>query len=160
MLQQSDTKSERKRVSETSDDVKLPAATKPWIPLALVTAAAGSLGYFVSKIVDEASAPFWRYVAPAISSQSLLALCCLLVLALILMALWLYSLYRQMSPRKFHAQFATFDPKLGVWKHRTMPGYFCPRCKAELLGSPMVERNGGWRCPVCETWAGKIEETR
>jgi hypothetical protein len=137
--------------------MKLPEKIKEWWPLGLFLGLLGAIGWFGARLVDAVAAPFWAHIAPAIPQTALLSLCCLLVLAIVLLAAWivyLHGLLREPSAeaknKAFHDQFGEFLPQLGVWTHKTKPGYFCQNCKARHCESPMVEREHGWQCLVKE----------
>src|SRR6266496_96139 len=113
--------------------MKLPEPIRKWLPLALITATAGSLGYFATKIIESAATPFWQHVAPAIPQKLLLSLCCLLLLVAAILVAWIYYLHRvHREPTEtekieaFHAQFVEPMDQRGFWIHKKKPGFFCP----------------------------------
>ena len=133
--------------------MKLPKSIAEWWPLALVTALLLAIGWFGTQIIHAAAEPFWKHMAPAIPQTLLLSLCCLLLLIIVLLVIWviyLYVVHRQPTQaeieKAFDDQFSGFDKRLGLWKHKTKSGYFCPNCKARHCESPMRERPDGWKC--------------
>lgn len=142
----------------------LPEPIKKWLPTALIAGTAGALTYFASRIVAEASAPFWQHVAPAISQTLLLSLCCFLSLVLLIAVAWIVFLNRSVKElknvppagpteaelaRQFHDQFGDFVEQAGVWKHKTKAGYYCSKCKVNLIESRMAIDPTQGICPVC-----------
>ena len=47
-----------------------------------------------------------------------------------------------------------FVPRLGLYRHKTKPGYFCGSCTAKRIVAPLLETKEGWRCQIqgCEKW--------
>jgi len=43
-----------------------------------------------------------------------------------------------------------FLPKLGVYKHRTKPGFFCGSCTSKNVVSPLRDTGHGWECQIQE----------
>jgi len=118
---------------------------------------AGSLGYFATKIVESAAAPFWQHVAPSISQKLLLSLCCLLSLVAAILVAWvvyLHRIHREPSQaevsKQFHEQFAYFDSRLGLWTHKTEMGYYCANCKEKGRLSRIVEGDMIFVCPMLD----------
>ena len=50
-------------------------------------------------------------------------------------------------PHRFQDD-CTFDPKLGVYRHKTKPGLFCGSCTPNDIESPLKEMENGWHCLV------------
>jgi hypothetical protein len=139
--------------------VKLPKQIIEWWPVALVGAFLGAIGWFATQIINAVAEPFWRHIAPAIPQTLLLSLCCLSLLIVILLAIWVIYLHRvhreptaDERSKAFHEQFGEFVADRGVWTHKIKPGYFCPNCKVHLRESRMKELPGGrgWLCLVRE----------
>lgn len=135
--------------------MKLPPKIEEWWPLALLIGILTAIGSFGNQIAKSVADPFWQYIAPEISQKQLLTLCCLLSLAIILLGWWviyLHWVHREPSARefseRFHAQFFDFDSTLGVWRHRTKPGYFCANCKDNNRESPLIEDGTQFQCPL------------
>ena len=137
--------------------MKLPKSIAEWWPLALITGLLSAIGWFGTQIVHAVAEPFWKHIAPAIPQTLLLSLCCLLSLIVILAAIWIVYLYvahreptAAEKEKQIEDRFDKFDKRLGVWTHKTQSGFFCTKCKALHLESPLRERPDGWRCMVCE----------
>jgi len=140
----------------TTSKVKLPKQIIDWLPIALVGGILGAIGWFGTQIIHAAADPFLKNIAPAIPQALLLSLCCFLLLIILLLVIWVIYLHRtgresqEAKDKAFDDRFAEFLLKLGVWKHKTKPGYFCPNCKARHCESPMRERPDGWKCLILE----------
>jgi hypothetical protein len=137
--------------------MQLPKPVREWWPVALLSGLLGAIGWFGAKIIDSASAQFWKYIAPAIPQTLLLSLCCLLLLVIALLAISVIYLHRlHLEPtedeksRAFDERFEKFLPKQGVWTHKTQSGYFCPPCKAKRIESPMMDCDNALMCPLCQ----------
>jgi len=139
--------------------LKLPKQLTEWLPVALIGGFLGAIGWFGSQIIHAAAEPFWKHIAPAIPQTILLSLCCLLLLTVSLLVVWVVYLHRvhreptQAAVEKaFHEQFGDFVADRGVWTHKIKPGYFCPNCKVHLRESRMKELpdGRGWLCLVHE----------
>jgi len=101
---------------------------------------------------------------PAISNATLLSACLLLLLLVILFAAWviyLHRIHKQPTPsqlwEKFHDRFGDFDAELGLWRHKSKKGYFCPNCKVKGIESQMRETATHISCLVkdCLYWVQK-----
>jgi hypothetical protein len=145
----------------TKREVKLPESLKQWLILSLAAGAVGAFGYLLAQIIHGISDPFWKYIAPAISVPILLSLCCLQLLAIVLLVIWVIYLHRSHreptiaeKEKQIEDRFDKFDSRLGLWTHKTQPGFFCTKCKASHFESPLRERPDGWSCAVC----GKVYE--
>jgi hypothetical protein len=141
-------------------NLKLPKSIAEWWPLALLTGIFTAIGWFGTQIIHAVAEPFWKHIAPAIPQTLLLSLCCLLVLIVILLAIWVIYLHsvnrhptRAGIETAFHEQFGDFVAERGVWTHKTKPGYYCPNCKVHLRESRMKElpKGRGWLCLVQES---------
>lgn len=138
--------------------MKVPKAIAEWWPLALLIGLLTSISWFGIQIVQAAAGPFWAYIAPAIPQTLLLSLCCLQLLVIILLVIWVIYLHRvhreptvREREKEIEARFDKFDSRLGLWTHKTEQGYFCTKCKASHFESPLRVRPDGWRCAVCGT---------
>ena len=145
--------------------MKLPERLKDNLTTTLVGGIAGLLLFFATKIYHDLSGPFLAYLLPTMSNKSLLSAGLLGWLLAILLGAWVLFLYRtQREPtarereKEIEARFDKFDADLGLWTHKTEPGYFCAKCKAAHCESPVRETGQGWSCPVCGKWGLKPEE--
>lgn len=133
-------------------EMKLPEPLRKHLTTALVTAIVGLFAFFGAKVYHDISGPFLVYILPAISNKTLLSAGLLGWLLAILLAAWVIYLHRD---KGIDARFDKFDPQLGLWTHKTMPGHFCARCKSDHRESPVKETDEGWSCPVCGKWGLK-----
>jgi hypothetical protein len=147
--------------------LKLPQWLKEHLLKHLVTVFLGLFAFVAAKVWNDISVPFLANVFPAISNKTWLLICSILVLLVILLVFVLIVAFR--SPREptarerekeIEARFDKFVPELGLWTHKTEPGYFCAKCKAAHCESPMKEGEERWYCPVCEKSVLKPEARR
>ncbi|HUP80908.1 MAG TPA: hypothetical protein VM260_20325 [Pirellula sp.] len=137
--------------------MKLPEPLKDRLTTVLVGGIAGLLLFVATKIYHDLSGPFLAYILPAMSNKTLLSVGLLGWLLAILLVCWVIYLHRSHRQRTqaetdkaFDDRFLAFDARLGLWTHKTKPGYFCPNCKARHCESPMRERPDGWKCLILE----------
>jgi hypothetical protein len=47
-----------------------------------------------------------------------------------------------------------FDKRLGLYRHKTKPDFFCASCTPKEILSPLKEMPNGWRCMIkeCDKW--------
>jgi hypothetical protein len=109
--------------------MKVPPKIAEWWPLALLIGLLTAIGWFGSQIAHAAAEPFWTHIAPAIPQTLVMSLCCILLLAIILLAFWviyLHRVHRQPTEaeksREFHDQFGDFVPaRVNATKLKALP---------------------------------------
>jgi ribosomal protein L37AE/L43A len=150
-----------KILQKTKREMKVPRQIREWWPVALVGGLLGAIGWFAAQIAHAAADPFWKHIASAIPQTLLMSLCCLLLLTIVLLVIWVIYLHRvhreptvAEKEKQIEDRFDTFDSCLGIWTHKIQPGFFCTKCKASHIESPLRERADGWSCAVC----GKVYE--
>jgi hypothetical protein len=136
--------------------VRLPERLKDHLTTILVAGIAGIFLFFATKIYHDVSGPFLVYVLPAFSNKTLLSLCSILGLSVVLLVWWVIYLHlARREPtsaekeKQFEDRFDKFDTRLGVWTHKNQSYFFCTKCKASHVESPLRERPDGWMCLVC-----------
>ena len=135
--------------------MKLSESIIKWWAVALAGGLLGAIGWFGTRIFHAAVEPFWKHIAPAIPQTLLLSLCCLLLLIIALLVTWVVYLHRvHREPtevelkKQFEDRFGEFVPKLGIWKHKTKPGYYCSNCKENGRESRLIEGHQVLICPM------------
>lgn len=134
--------------------MKLPKWQKHHLRTVLVGGIVGLFVFFAARIYNAVVGSLLAHVFPAIPNTVLLSLCSILLLTAALLGYWVRYLYHHQEPtaeeksEAFHDQFGEFVANLGVWTHKTKPGYFCPNCKMHLRESQMLEfpQGRGWKC--------------
>ncbi len=119
----------------------------------LLAAIAGVLGYLVTIVWTELSAPFVEKVLPTLSNRSLLAIILIQFALLIVAAFWLSLLYRKFSkaviPRNLDVALKyEFDKRLGIYRHKESGLYYCTSCLKSNIESPLKEEEHGWTCEI------------
>jgi hypothetical protein len=51
----------------------------------------------------------------------------------------------QKLPNHFQDDY-TFDSRLGLYRHKSKPGFYCPKCALKEIPSPLKESPTGWQC--------------
>jgi len=135
--------------------MKRPKWLKYHLRTVLMGGIVGLFAFFCARIYGAVVGPLLAHVFPAIPNTVLLSLCSILLLTAALLGWWviyLHCAHREPTveekSKAFHDQFGEFVPTLGVWTHKTKPGYFCPNCKMQLRESQMLEfpQGRGWKC--------------
>jgi len=136
--------------------MKLPQWLKEHLLKHLVTVFVGLFAFVAAKIWNDVSVPFLAHVFPAISNKTWLLICSILSLLVILLVFVLIVVFRSHREptiaereKQIEDRFDKFDSRLGIWTHKILPGFFCTKCKASHLESPLRERPDGWSCAVC-----------
>jgi hypothetical protein len=135
--------------------MKLPEWLRDKLRTALVAGLVGLFAFFGAKIYHAVAGPLLAHVFPAIPNTLLVSLCSILMLTVCLLVWWviyLHRLHREPTEaerqKALDAQFEDKLDPLGVWKHRTKEGYFCPTCKMSGRESQLITGEINWFCPV------------
>ena len=66
---------------------------------------------------------------------------------------WIVLLARRLQKAKPIERFmddCVFDDKLGAYRHKTRPGYYCGSCTPKGIVSPLRDAGHGWQCEIKE----------
>ena len=122
----------------------LPEKVKPWLTLLSSFGITGGAAFAVI-------AGLWQSAKGelVVSERLLLVLAVLLVAFLGLGGWWIWKkrafLLSLKRPRHFQDDYS-FDPILGVSRHRFKPGFYCPKCVLKEIQSPLQDYPKIWQC--------------